>query len=159
MWQKIESFIEQHRNELDVEEPRAELWQKIESKMDKLDRSNKIAFKPHFFMEHPYWKVAAIILLTIAICFVFFKQGHMLQSGNMVSNVSGLKYHSNHALVHAELAEMESHYNKKIDELFDQVNKYALEDYSFSTTYMTDLQKTESAYLVLRKEFDRRRNE
>ena len=72
---RLEKFIKSHREEMDVKNPRRDLWSDIESQLGGEPKQRRLA-QPVMF-----WRAAAVILLLLSSWLVFDKDWHPPDKG------------------------------------------------------------------------------
>lgn len=152
MWPEIEAYIRKNRQALDVEEPRPELWGEIEKKLDNVILP--VSPRKHFFMRYPYWKVAAIVLVTVGLCYIIFTQHSMRQRAQVLSgSFTQMTFSKQPGINNPEVMELESYYFMEINQRLDQLEQYELDKYHFVPEFLEELAQAEQSYLDIKQDF------
>jgi len=148
-WEEIEQYIQTHRDELDVETPDPALWDRIQGKL--IIPKEKKPHK-HFFSRYPYIKVAAIVLITVGVCYVIFKLEPWHQSYQLASSFHQLESTERPRTYHPELAEVETYYNMQVQQHMEEIQRYNLKNYHFAPEFLKELKQADASYLDLKKD-------
>ncbi len=146
-WKELETYIDKHREELDVEVPREGLWKDLEKNLER----PKLLLGIQSIFALPSWKVAATFLLAIGLVVLFIKlmplDGMQNMAGSIhVESIYQFSEKEVQDLIHAsELLKQE------ILRYEDSLKEYALEQYSFSDEYVGDLAVKQKKSEVLEK--------
>lgn len=137
MWNKIESYIETHREELDIDVPGAHIWEGIEKK---LDRPAPRSFWKSSFQ---YWKTAAVILLGVGLAIFWVKQD--VHPGSQVDIIeTQIIPHGIEAELNA-WPQKEKQFEDSIQHLLNDVRTYNPDQHIFMGPYMEDVARLDRA--------------
>jgi hypothetical protein len=146
MWKKIEQYIRDHRQSLDVESPGPELWQKIEGELGAPART-------HWFTRAPYLKMAAVVMVAVGLSYLGFYQWHFGgQQTDDPAIAATTDLPAMHPEVAAELDALEAHYRLAVEARMERVEQYHWKKREFAAGFEDDLQRVEEAYAELREE-------
>lgn len=153
---KLDDFMEEHRSEFDMIEPRAELWDKINSRLGSESKHRSFSV---------WWKVAAV---GVVFAFSFWAQMqkdqvptelsyNQLRETNVVT-----QYPSDSKEIPAiagqmekvmpELAETESYYNRKVNSTMKELKVYLVKYPEVARDMKKDLAELDSVYLSLKRD-------
>ncbi|WNJ20658.1 hypothetical protein [Pontibacter sp. G13] len=128
-WNTIETFIRDHREEIDRDTPSANLWDRIEQELHPGD-----VRQVQWYQKSIIWQAAAVILIMVTVG-VWYYSGNPGMEGPMTADFTSIKIETQFA----EWEEIRMNYSKEIDALQSQVNGYDLAQYDFSEDYREDL--------------------
>jgi len=148
-WKELEQYIQTHRDDLDVDTPRPIVWAQIERELDQKEKGKKGA---HFFIKYPYWKMAAIILITVGICYVVFSQKPWKKPMYIAGHLTEQPLNERHEDYHPEFAEVETYYNMKVQQQLDAINQYDLRDFTFAEEFLEEMKQADDSYIELKKD-------
>ncbi|MEM7370948.1 MAG: hypothetical protein AAF587_20200 [Bacteroidota bacterium] len=137
MWNKIESYINTHREELDIEVPGAHVWEGIENQLDV--PAPKSLWKSSF----QYWKTAAVILLGVGLAAFWLKQD--VHPGTQSDIIETQIFPHGIDAKLAQWPQQEVEYESNIQELLKEVRTYNPDKYIFMGPYMEDVARLDRA--------------
>ncbi len=142
MWKQIESYIKQHRRELDIEEPSPHIWEQIEQKLDTDEKPKYV------FTYFPYWKVAAIILITILLSYLGFhfdgkKTSNQLLSHMPPDSIKDMWVEWQDKSSPSELSDLELFYTMQESQYWMEIDQFELTSFPFSGDYLQSLEQLE----------------
>lgn len=141
---KLENYILDHRDGLDVKEPNGKLWERIENELDQRVKRRWIGISNSFI-----WKAASIILFIMIIGLLIDRKYNQPYK-DQVTNIG---------MPDINLAEVESYYIGLIDvkqkEITDYINKYP----ELDTRFLNDLNTLDANYQQLKNELNAGYNE
>lgn len=159
MWEEIEKHITTHRPELDQDLPDDQIWAGIEAGLAERPKRKVRPLREHGFSRAPYWKVAAIILLTIGgSYFAFHPHPLRLFTQNQVKNtdeqpsITAAQPQQAEPLPDPEIAELESYYLSQFNERWAELGRYDLRQFQFTGQFMAELEEVDENYQELRQE-------
>jgi hypothetical protein len=158
MWEDIEKHIDTYRDELDPDMPGEHLWEGIAAGLPAAPQSKR-ALPVRGFHHLPYWKAAAIILLTIGASYFAFHPnpvGFLAHSSNGSTggepSVLGKNAGQTSPLRDGELAEIESYYLGRFNKRWEELNRYDLRRFQFAGQFMQELEEVDGNYREIREE-------
>ena len=160
MWNEIEKHIETHRDELDADLPGDAIWEGIAAGLD-ARRARKKPLREHVFSRAPYWKVAAIVLLTTgASYFAFHPQPAAFLTHVGTENAGDTQGQETQEKAEAtafplpdpELAELEAYYLSQFNERWEELRRYDLGQFQFAGQFIHELEEVDHNYRELRQE-------
>ena len=125
MWEEIEKHIETYRDELDPDMPGEHLWEGIAAGLPPAPQAKR-ALPARGFHHLPYWKAAAIILLTIGGSYFAFHPhpvgflAHSNSNPGSETSVAEENAGEIRPLPDGELAEIESYYLGRFNERWEE---------------------------------------
>lgn len=128
MKDRLEEFIKENREGFDSENPRSDLWNNIESELEK----NETHFGNGWL-----WKVAALVFLASTIALLF--KGNIGVEDLPTTQLSSNGYNS-------ELVEVESYYTQLISEKKQEIQSYEIKDIEL----LSDINGLDSMYAELK---------
>ncbi|MEZ4829939.1 MAG: hypothetical protein R3C61_27205 [Bacteroidia bacterium] len=136
MWEKIEKYINDHREEIDIDMPRDNMWSQIEKK---LDRKNTSAKRRNMF-DSPVWKVAAVVLMLFGIGYIWGSLVADPQRPNpyTTSLLNGIQRVETGF---PELKDVDAHFAKELQQRMEIIETYNLKRYPFADDYIIRLRK------------------
>ncbi len=160
MWNEIEKHIETHRDELDADLPGDAIWEGIAAGLD-ARRPRKRPLREHIFSRAPYWKVAAIVLLTTGASYfsfhpqptAFLTQVGTESAGDTQGQETQEKAEATaFPLPDPELAELDAYYLNQFNERWEELHRYDLHRFQFVGQFMQELAEVDHNYRELRQE-------
>ncbi|EAY28524.1 hypothetical protein [Microscilla marina] len=153
----LEQFVTKTRDEFNMFEPPAEIWQQVSGALDN-DYTGKVITLSY----RSIWKIAsaAAVILLVGFIGVKFWGGQTPASthDNMATTEDStilkntLADDFNLKELDPELAEAESYYTELIAEKKKELDKYSLEDVTLKEEFKGDISELDSTYNALRKE-------
>ena len=141
MQDRLEDFVKANRDAFDEASPKADLWQKIEGKLDEQDEK-VVPLKPaksNLWM----WKAAVVVLLG-AVSFLaierFVPSEQAIDPAQVVSTAD-------------EFQELESFYTSLIEEKSDKLT-YELQEGEFFNFLEGDIEDIDALYQELRETYE-----
>ena len=133
MGDKLEKFINQHKEAFDADEPSRGLWDRIE---EELPRDKKDSW-------WSYWKVAAMLFLVSTIVLMVDRiekpNEELAESTTIMSDFS----------------EAEQFYSRLISERKEQIDAYDI-DSDLHREFLDDMNELDDLYLELRSTFEKK---
>ena len=142
MANRLEQFVQDHRQEFDSEEPGIQVWSQIRSE---LDGAQVVSINRYSWV----WKAAAI--------FLFGLSGYLLVERNMDSGNNAIAEVGN--IPEFSLTEIEVHYTSIIDQKKMEILKLGADHPSLIQNFQNDVGSLDSLYLELQAEFRDTSNE
>jgi hypothetical protein len=142
MKDRLEKFVDEHRNELDAFEPRPDLWQDISRELHQKKEAKVISFS-----YTQLWRYAAAILLIIAAGFMIV-QLTSRPPQNPVAVTQPLPLQQ----IAPEMAEVESYYTSLINEKKAELEGYDLKALGIEDNLQQDVAALDSSYKRLKRE-------
>ena len=133
MSDRLEKYIKSHKDELDLKEPRPDLWLDIANDIDKVES------KKRNVRSLTIWRVAAAILLLVSSWLVFDK----------FTGSDGIP--TEYVVTNQQLIEAEAFYLSVINNEMDEVMTMS-EKYGLGEDFENDLNALDSMYSVLRQD-------
>jgi len=130
-WDKLESFLRDHRHELDELDAPDALWQNIEAKLPSTHRTSRMI----------YWKAAAVVffVLSLGLLFKNYQTSSELRS---------------YTADNSEFNNTEQYYFKVIHEKEGLLTKYLSKYPNLADDFKNDLSELSLNYKKLKKDFD-----
>lgn len=155
MWKQIESYINKNRGALDLEEPSPELWNKIERELESPSQPSSY----YSFKNFPYWKVAAIILITIGLSYLGFYLQHKPNSDKLLTHMSpdsirkmwGEKGNSSDS---QDVSDLELFYTMQQNSYWNRITEYELYSYPFSQDYLFALEQLDEEEIKIKQDME-----
>lgn len=156
MEDRLKKFVDEHRDEFDVFEPRTELWQSIcEDLPGKRKEAKMISIKfgdsTSFSANSLFMRVAAAILLLVG-CGVtlFLMKQNAPETGNTIAATTAPAINN----IAPELAEVEAYYVSQIEEKKSKLSEYDLKVLGLDDQQVIDneLARLDSSYIQLKKQ-------
>lgn len=153
MWKEIEQHIETNRKGIDLDLPGDDIWAGIEAELGGPPARVK-STREHWFSRAPYWKVAAIVLMTVGISYFSFRPGPLVShtSQGITSSETQATESAFSPLPNEELAELESYYLGQFNERWEELGQYDLRQFQFTSQFMEELEEVDDNYQELRQE-------
>ncbi|PRY16249.1 hypothetical protein CLV24_10193 [Pontibacter ummariensis] len=159
MKDKLKDFVNEHRDEFDVFEPRPELWQEIcqdlpESRKEKEGKVIKISFgeRASFSADFFFMRVAAavVLLLGCGLTLYLMKQQVTKEPTPIAAIAPAVSTES----IAPELAEVEAYYVSQIQEKKSQLSAYDRKVLGLDEQAEIDLElaRLDNSYLQLKKQ-------
>ncbi len=148
-WKELEHYIQTHRDDLDVEAPGPKIWDQIEME---LATEEKGKLSKHFFAKYPYWKMAAIVLITVGICYVIFAQKPWEKPLNIAGHLTEQPFNERPLDYHPEFAEVETYYSMKVQQQLEAIDQYDLRDFNFADEFLQEIKHADDSYVELKKD-------
>ena len=134
-WKEIESYIDTNRNQIDVEEPRKELWKELENN---LDRPRLLAgIGP--MLQFPVWKVAATLLFAVGVVVLFLKFMPIDTMQNMAGSIHTESIYQFSDKEFQDLKQANELLKQEILRYEDSLKEVSLAAYDFAEEYMDEL--------------------
>lgn len=134
---RLEKFINDHRDELDAREPRVDLWSKIEGELPAETKVRPVS------RSILYWRAAAVILFFISSWLVIDKLTESDPTSGMQPIVQ----------LNPQLSEAESYYFSLIDQKREEITALS-EQYELGEDFLSEIDLLDSMYVVLREDLD-----
>lgn len=154
MWKKISEYIEDNRAEIDLDEPRIDLWMDIEEELHPKVRK-------HWFSRAPFLKVAAIVLFSVGISYVSFGPASIFKAKGVENIAEAPSTPASEAELDlfaseedTELQEVETYYAMQVAKRQQNLEEYNLSEYTFSAQYLEELNSIDAAFEELRQELE-----
>ena len=152
MWKKIGEYISENRSEIDLDEPRLDLWIDIEEDLRPKVRKNWLS-------RAPFLKAAAIVLFSVGFSYLGFGPHTLFEaaSDEFIAENDQLE---NMPLMEQiveedeELQEVEAYYLMQVAEKQEDLKEYNLSEYSFVAQYMDELESIDEAFEDLKDELE-----
>lgn len=135
-WDKIESFIIGHRNDIDDKMPPASTWNSIEAKLQVKSRDRSFN----------YWQAAAVVFFILSL-------------GLMINNFRSGEEPVKMAQQDSEFTNTEEYYFKVIEGKQIQLTSYLKKYPDLAGDFKQDLGELSNNYKNLKKEFDKTETE
>ncbi len=163
MKDRLEKFVQDHREEFDVFEPRTELWQQIcqdlpqkspekEAKVIKFSFGDRASFSADYF----FMRVAAAIVLLLGCGLTIFlmKQQAPESAYTLASSETIATEVPEVGAIAPELPEIEAYYVSQIEEKKSELSEYDLKVLGLDEQQVIDreLARLDSSYTVLKKQ-------
>ena len=163
MKNRLEKFVQDHREEFDVFEPRTELWQQIcqdlpqqtpekEAKVIKFSFGDRASFSADYF----FMRVAAAIVLLLGCGLTIFlmKQQTPESAYTLASTESITTASLEVGAIAPELPEIEAYYVSQIEEKKSELSEYDLKVLGLDEQQVIDkeLARLDSSYTVLKQQ-------
>lgn len=163
MKDRLEKFVQGHREEFDVFEPRTELWQQIcqdlpqkspekEAKVIKFSFGDRASFSADYF----FMRVAAAIVLLLGCGLTIFlmKQQTPESAYTLASSETVTTEVPEVDAIAPELPEIEAYYVSQIEEKKSELSEYDLKVLGLDEQQVIDkeLARLDSSYTVLKKQ-------
>ena len=129
MKDRLEEFVKENREGFDSEVPRNDLWNNIESELEK---------KGTHFDSSWLWKVAALVFLASTIALLF--KGNIVDEDFPETQLSSNGYNS-------ELVEVESYYTQLISDKKREIQTFEIDD----PELLNDINGLDSMYMELKE--------
>ncbi len=155
MWKIISTYIHKHRKEIDLDEPRADLWMDIEEQL-------RPPAKKHWLSRAPYLKAAAMVFITAGLSYVSFGPRTVLVQEvelaplpseteevlmSEIEELPTLEEEPND-----ELEELETYYLMQLAKKQENLDQYNLNNYRFAKQYIQELEVIDRAFKELKEE-------
>jgi hypothetical protein len=158
MSERLEDYVKKHRDDFDILEPNAALWDKIETKLDPGHKRRDLNI---------LWKAAAVILV---FGFSFWAQ---MQLGEKNQTITQHNIHSGTPEIATnipdtgespvitpapenklipEFAETEKYYNRKVNSTMKELKVYLVKYPDVATDMKKDLAELDSVYRTLKRD-------
>jgi hypothetical protein len=137
MEDKLKKFVDQNREAFDELEPSAELWSRIEEKLEQKESAKRYDLSSQWI-----WKVAAVLFLGISLALIFDK------FNPITSQMSGSD-NSAYKLPE-QLQQVEQYYHSRIDEGIKELAGLSQDDPELLTELTAELIKMDSLYAQLK---------
>ncbi|WP_242923522.1 hypothetical protein [Pontibacter liquoris] len=156
MKDKLKEFVQEHRDEFDRFEPRAELWQEICPELPAAGKEAKVinikfGERASFSADFLFMRIAAAILLLFACGLTLFLTKH-----NTPQATQTIAFTSQNKLqkIAPEIVEVEAYYASQIQEKKSELSEYDLKVLGMSSDAGIDkeLARLDSSYTQLKKE-------
>lgn len=156
MEDKLKKFVDEHRDEFDVFEPRMELWQNIcEELPQKRKEAKVISIKfgdsGSFSANSMFMRIAATILLLLGCGLtLFLTKQNAPEVGNTIAATTAPAVNN----IAPELAEVEAYYVSQIKEKKSKLSEYDLKVLGLDDQQEIDneLARLDSSYIQLKKQ-------
>ncbi|HEX3008503.1 MAG TPA: hypothetical protein VHO90_12910 [Bacteroidales bacterium] len=157
MSERFEKYVKDHRDDFDMLEPDAALWNRIENKLQQQPRSRNLSV---------LWKAAAVLII---FGFSFWAQmqienkpqvatrHHFHTDNNSVAEVAepeelpAIAKQANSKMV-PEFAETEKYYSRKVNSTMKELNTYLVKFPDVAQDMKKDLAELDSVYKSLKKD-------
>lgn len=158
MEDKLKNFVNEHRDDFEVYEPRQELWQEIcqelpaarkEAKVISISFGEKLSLTADFL----FMRVAAAVLLLLGCGLTLFLMKQNTPTGNNYALAATEKAPTIKNIA-PELVEVEAYYTSQINNKKEQLTSYDLKALGLDEQQLIDkeLAKLDSSYLQLKKQ-------
>ncbi|NOT73711.1 MAG: hypothetical protein HOP08_02200 [Cyclobacteriaceae bacterium] len=133
MKDRLEKFVENHRQEFDEKQPSEKVWRNISS--------NLFGVKDSFWNSAPLWRAAAIVLMGFSAYLLFSKSDVMPVNATSANQ---------------DFKDIESFYSAQI---LEKATLISMEDLHADNSFTQDIQKLEAMYTVLAEEMKKHPSE
>lgn len=143
MKDKLEDFINSNRDEFDLFEPKAELWDKIAEKTEKKNRFLSVNWNSVF------WKAAAVIIIFTTSVFVhnYINSNNTGKKNEIVSVKKKTK-----KVIIPELREAEVFYTTAVNNKMSQAKKLLVHHPDLELELCSEFSELDSIYRDLKKD-------
>jgi septal ring factor EnvC (AmiA/AmiB activator) len=135
MSKRLENFIRENKKDLNIFEPPADLWNKIEHELQ--DKSNAPVKKERVIKVSFLLKVAATVVVILSVTVLFW---HFRYSQTLISSID------------PELAKQQVYYASLIESKQTELKQMEKEEPELYRTFSSELKKMEMSYQQLKKE-------
>lgn len=134
MWNKIEKYINDHRDEIDRDIPRDKVWARIEKDLS----HHPLKRKKRSLFDSPLWKAAAVVLMLAGIGYIW---ANLLADPNRPNPYTSSLLNGIQRVETGfpELQEVDAHFSKELQQRMAVIETYDLKRYSFTAEYMEKL--------------------
>jgi hypothetical protein len=139
---RLERFVQEHRDEFDCFEPRPDLWQDITQQL-----SPEKTVQP-FWFRNTIRRYAAAVLIVLGAGWSIYHLGRYTQRADIASVQQTISI----AEISPELAKVEAYYTSLINQKKLQLNDADLKALGLEGNFDYDLMVLDSAYTKLRKD-------
>jgi hypothetical protein len=112
MWNVIEKYLRDHREEIDRDEPRPEVWEAIERQLDRSARRRQMA---------GWWKMAAAILIVAGTAFWWVQFAPRQQHLSLSSSLNQVTHSVTAPQQSPEV--VANRYQARVDSLHERVDR------------------------------------
>jgi hypothetical protein len=144
MKDKLEKFVQEHRDEFDSFEPRPDLWQDISKELHQ-----KKTVRSLWPDRVHLWKYAASIVLLIAVSFIIWQ---LIPATNPSGQVAANEQFQSVAEIAPQLAEVETYYTSLIHQKQEEIGAYDLKALGIEENFGQDIAGLDSSYHRLKRE-------
>ena len=147
MWEKIETYIRDHREEIDRDEPSPMVWNNIEKALKPEAKVKKMSL-------WSYVRAAAMVMIAVGAGYWWsvFQPDIPLVPGNGQSSIlEGI-----HLIEHSipEMEEVETYYTMEFAERMEKIKKYDLKQFPATESYMKDLAQVDECIAEIKKDME-----
>lgn len=143
MWKRIESYIINHREELDLDAPGDEVWGKVEKALNPSPRKRAL---------FPVWKVAAVLVFAAGLGYLWQHYNPQLMNLHKGTTSSLLDGYKHVDTGFPELKDLDDHYSAEVDSRMEIIEKYDIAKYPFMEDYLDDLNQAEQSLNEVRED-------
>ena len=142
MSKRLEDFIRDNKTELNYIEPPADLWDKIERR---LDQQKKSAVKKERVIKINFlFKIAASVIVILGVTALLWRYQY---NKNLIARID------------PELAKQQVHYASLIESKQTELKQLEKEEPELYRTFSSELRKMESSYRQLQEELPKSPNQ
>lgn len=178
----LEEFMHSHRDDFDMHEPPAGLWDKISKRKEELDQQENdsiptpkfLTEKPDFLKEEitdkkedlpkgktiqfPRWigQVAAAVVISLSSIFIY-EQMRSTSDSTIIASNDSTTIHKEQIVNQptskvSEFEEAEQFYQVKVQEQLQKIQQVAYNDDNLQSEIQYDLAELDSAYVELKRD-------
>lgn len=143
---KLKKFVEEHRDEFDVFEPRPDMWQDISKELHAKKSPTVFDFIPDHF-----WRYAAAILFFVAVgwgTYQFVTKNDLKNDLAQTNTIPAVPLEK----IAPEMAEVESYYTSIINQKREELSGFDLKALGIDDNLQQDIVALDSSYAKLKRE-------
>ncbi len=139
---KLKKFVDEHRDEFDIFEPRPDLWQEISKELPQKKEARVISFS-----YAQLWRYAAVLVFVLVAGFV---ASRLVTQKTKLAEVAVVNPPLQE--IAPEIVEVEFYYTSLINEKKAELDQYDLKALGIEDNLHQDVAVLDSSYVRLKKE-------
>ncbi|MEL6672685.1 MAG: hypothetical protein AAFR61_10860 [Bacteroidota bacterium] len=151
MWNEIESYIKQNREDLDQDLPREDLWADIDKKLGNQPTPlSNVEESRDKVRQFSFYRLAASLLILVGVGYVGMKVLPWEMNIPMRTSLLDNEQHQ----TYPELSEQDRVYVSEANELLQAINSYDLHAHPFMDEYRDEIKQLEKRFESLKDRLD-----